>query len=827
MIERVPANDCSGGIDRNALAADGCEGNRASGHFDRAVFRDRRNAAVERREPVVPDGRAGNDRAIRETGPFAVHIDQRQWSGSGLIGADRHDEVVVARDAERPEQRADCDGFADRKRAERCASRIHDRDGAVERGRAARERVLAVCQRAGDRERAGRRTLNDGKVVYQRSAARGRSRQVEIKDRAFIHRNDRAGFKRHPSGQFAAAGNTQIAVSGNAGIRRRAAGIDFQAAGILDNGIPRRTAGTDLQSAGEADNGVAGKAAGGNPEVADELFPTIGGDHNPLSGKSCMDSNASWIDKKTACGHGRVHIGLAVADGPAFVFEHDAAERNGLVDVRDRIIDDLGFVSGRVDRLEINRGIFGYRNAVHVCGPFPRLADAVQGSEQLHIVRERRGYRNILIGRSCDIRRNIGDRRCDGIPGFRHVDRHRQGRSCQIQREIPSIDGRFLADGKRPDLAPEGAHGDRPVEPVGSFRERIGVAAGVQGHVHGERDDRRSLNKGKVVHERFAARGRPGQVEVQNRCVGQENGRAAFEVHLSGQLAGIVDSGGAAGFDDYVTRRAAIDVDAAAGEDEGVIHYAAAGGIEIAASGRGAGYDAAVGRTADCAFVKHDIVRRSAAEDAEGGVDVDVCILRQTAAEDADVTEYADRGPVDQTAGGNLHEAEPADLRVVCCRPGMDRGGCIRQTESAERMRGKGRGRAVVDLHIGAVFGDLERGAAGKDMEISDSGSVTGKDGVLQLERDAVGRSLDVGVRRDFEIKSCAALCIDIRGSAAAGDMQIAALRDDGVVRHAAGKDMQMAFHGQCRTVRGRRGVNRGGRLGQDESCDRVRGKDR
>ena len=130
--------------------------------------------------------------------------------------------------------------------------------------------------------------------------------------------------------------------------------------------------------------------------------------------------------------------------------------RRGLVDVRDFIACNFGFVSCGVDRLEIDRGVFGERYAaVHVCGPGSCLADPVQGSEQLHIVRERRRYRDILVGRPRDVRRDIGDSRNNGVNNRRVVFRNREGKHIVVG------DGEFV--GKVADHNSFRADGQRTV----------------------------------------------------------------------------------------------------------------------------------------------------------------------------------------------------------------------------------------------------------------------------------------------------------------------------------------------------------------------------
>ena len=79
-------------------------------------------------------------------------------------------------------------------------------------------------------------------------------------------------------------------------------------------------------------------------------------------------------------------------------------------------------------------------------------------------------------------------------------------------------------------------------------------------------------------------------------------------------------------------------------------------------------------------------------------------------------------------------------------------------------------------------------------MEISPAvDGVTGDGRVLQLERDAVGRALNIGVRRDFEIKICAVRGVDVRSSCAGGDEHAAAVVDRGVVRGGARGDCHAA----------------------------------
>ena len=72
--------------------------------------------------------------------------------------------------------------------------------------------------------------------------------------------------------------------------------------------------------------------------------------------------------------------------------KNDSEVRNGRVDVRDRIADDLGFVPGGVDCLEIDGSVFGQRHASVVADdPVARLADPVQRDHEFHIIREQGG----------------------------------------------------------------------------------------------------------------------------------------------------------------------------------------------------------------------------------------------------------------------------------------------------------------------------------------------------------------------------------------------------------------------------------------------------
>ena len=97
--------------------------------------------------------------------------------------------------------------------------------------------------------------------------------------------------------------------------------------------------------------------------------------------------------------------------------------------------------------------------------------------------------------------------------------------------------------------------GNRVAEARRAFRE--GINPVLLRAVDRERVARRAGHEGKIIHERGAARGGPGQVEVEDRTVISGNNRAAFEYHLSGYSSIAFDTEGASAGNRNSIRRAA------------------------------------------------------------------------------------------------------------------------------------------------------------------------------------------------------------------------------------------------------------------------------
>ena len=639
----------------------------------------------------------------------------------------------------------------------------------------------------------------------------------------------------------------------NRGMIRQTVVVNPDTAVVVDRGIVYRTA-IDL---GESvDDGVACRAARGNNNP---WKVAIQGVDDRAVGKAAGEDAEG-----TAGVDDGVKVGLAGTHDSSFVFKDDSDVRDGLVDVRDRIAGDLGFVPGRVDRLEVDCPVVEERNAVHIGRPFAVFADPVQGCDQFLVVRELGGHGHGLVGRLRDVRRDIGDRRGDGIH-IQDVDGQRERRIRQVQGVVPSRDGRLFAESKRAERAPRGIDRDGAVEARRAFREGIDIAADIQGRGHSERVRQRPLNNGKIVHEsRTAGSCRP-QVEIKDRAVGG-NDRAVRERHPSGQsalvvneqtaafcdidirhcAAAVVDDCAAVGIDGNTVRRSSgTDINAAVIVDRGVERDTAdnidipviidSGTVRLAAlvdinaragtDGR-VGYRAA-GNVDRPGIIQHGTVRLSAAIDGEVAV----------VAVEYDVVRHA--------AVINDETTVPVDIRIIDNGPGVDRGRRIGKDEPADRICRERRICAVLDIHIAAVFDELHRRAAGGNNKVrAGIDRISGNERILDLERAPARCTLDIGVRGNGKVKIRTVIGDDVRRRTAAGNGETTAIGDSNAVRHAAGGyykiaglvdrccvrhstviNMKDTAPVECRIIGGRAGVNRGGRIGKDQPAECICGK--
>ena len=551
----------------------------------------------------------------------------------------------------------------------------------------------------------------------------------------------------------------------------------------------------------------------------------------------------------TVVGDDGVDDRLAGIDDHGFLIHEDSVVRDGPVDVRNREGDDLGFVPGGVDGLEIDGFVVEQRHAVRIRGPFAGLADPVQRGEQFHIVRERGGERH-LIDRSVGVRRDADDRRRDGIPFFRDVDRQRQIGFVQAQRVVHSGDGQRFSETERSDRVPRRSDRDRGAELGRAAGERVEVASARHSRIHGEcqRVVQRPLNDGKIVHERFAARGRPGQVEIKDRVVGG-NDRAVRKRHPSGQSAlavneqtaafcdidirhcaaavevVAVDKRAAAGVDGNIVRRTAIDIETAITVNDGIVSLAAVN--SNSASG-----------------IDQGIVRHAAGVDLKPAAKVDGRVVCETAVINVETTvPVVERSIVRHAAVINVETTVPVDIRFIDNRAGVDRRGRIGKNQPADRICRKRRVCAVLKCYITAVFDEFQRRSAGSNGKCrAGIDRVTGNKRILDLERAAARCSLDIGVRGNDKVKIRTVIGDDTRRRAAGNNMKPAAGTDRGMVRNAAGIDVKPAIRVDRGAVRRTAvidielaapvdnsvidncpGVDRGGRIRQDQPADRIR----
>ena len=147
------------------------------------------------------------------------------------------DRECVAGQIQRVLGAANDERIADRERAEFFARGVHHRDGLVEGGRSARQIVSSVRLRAVDRDRVGRRSQQNGKVVHEGGGASLGLREVEIEGRTDERDDFRADFERHPAGELGAVVDQEAAAGGDGDAVYQAAEGNLEVAAILHGDV--------------------------------------------------------------------------------------------------------------------------------------------------------------------------------------------------------------------------------------------------------------------------------------------------------------------------------------------------------------------------------------------------------------------------------------------------------------------------------------------------------------------------------------------------------------------------------------------------------------
>ena len=281
------------------------------------------------------------------------------------------------------------------------------------------------------------------------------------------------------------------------------------------------------------------------------------------------------------------------------------------VDVGDRVADDFGFVSGGVDRLEVNDRIFPDGNAVNVCRPFFVPFEPVLDGIQLDVVRKNGGQHDGLGRgrRRTDL--NARQSRGDGI-GFA-ADGEGKRAVRQRQQVSRAADVSHFAELKGVErFARRILNGDRAVDPRRAFREHIRAVclrAGDREHIF-----RRSLDEGKIVDAGLRPGRESGNVNAEDRTFVSGNDRAVRESHPAGQHA--FDFKNAAVNRNVTCRAAFVDVGFAALVDCCCVCRAAAGNIEMTVGiDRRRVCRAAAGNKHDASIRDRRAVRRAAGHD--------------------------------------------------------------------------------------------------------------------------------------------------------------------------------------------------------------------
>ena len=223
-----------------------------------------------------------------------------------------------------------------------------DRDRAGECGRALRQLINSFRLRFGNRDRIGRFSFDQRKIVDQSGRFCGPSGNIEVDAAAFISGNYGSGCDHQRTGMFSAAGDIQIATvidrgavsCASIGDNQIASGIDRGAVSCasigdnqiavgIDRGAVRGAAAEDMQMATVIDRGVVRQTT-----VLDTHI-SAGIDRCGVYGAAAVDSQmATVIDRGFICGATVIDIQMTSIDRGTVC--HAAAEDSQMATVIER-----------------------------------------------------------------------------------------------------------------------------------------------------------------------------------------------------------------------------------------------------------------------------------------------------------------------------------------------------------------------------------------------------------------------------------------------------------------------------------------------------------